>query len=151
MPAPESSDTVESDTVQSGTPKSSREQDASSEASRDMDPTEQDEDPIVAASALLEAALACAESDDAQCAEAVIPGATAALPTLVEIAAANPTPHLVDEYGDVAVVRVERGVGALDEDSVDAASMSMGHILVLVRSDKKWLVRDVYDVADQPE
>lgn len=135
----------------SGAPESSREQDASPGASRDTDPTEQDEDPIVAASALLEAALACAESDDSQCAEAVIPGATAALQTLVEIAAANPTPHLVDEYGDVAVVRVERGIGALDEGSADAAGMSTGHILVLVRSDKKWLVRDVYDVADQPE
>ncbi len=50
---------------------------------------------------------------------------------------ADRTVSLLDEYGGVAVLRVE---------SADARAQ----IAVLVSVDEKWLVRDVYDVADQP-
>ncbi|WP_336633001.1 MULTISPECIES: hypothetical protein [unclassified Microbacterium] len=44
---------------------------------------------------------------------------------------------LIDEYGGVAVFRVKLPGGR-------------SRVLALVRVDAKWLVRDVYDVADQP-
>ncbi|QEA30630.1 hypothetical protein FGL91_14655 [Microbacterium sp. CBA3102] len=56
----------------------------------------------------------------------------------------TPTFELVDEYGDIAVVRV-----AVDAEA-DAANTSGRLIMVLLRTQEKWLVRDVYDVADQP-
>jgi len=43
---------------------------------------------------------------------------------------------LVDEYGGVAVVRVEEA--------------AVAEIVVLVSTDAKWLVREIYDLADQP-
>lgn len=46
---------------------------------------------------------------------------------------------LLDEYGGVSVLRVESGTGDVPPQ-----------IAVIVRDDEKWLVRDVYDVADQP-
>lgn len=52
---------------------------------------------------------------------------------------------LVDEYGGVAVFRVEPAEGTGNRADGPAAQ-----ILVLVSVDGKWLVRDVYDVADQP-
>ncbi|GAA3021725.1 hypothetical protein [Microbacterium dextranolyticum] len=44
---------------------------------------------------------------------------------------------LLDEYGGIAVLRIEDGGRA-------------AQILVMVSKNGKWLVRDVYDVADQP-
>ena len=44
--------------------------------------------------------------------------------------------QVVDEYGGVAAVRI---VGE-----------SVTQILVMVQADEKWLVREVYDLADQP-
>ena len=52
---------------------------------------------------------------------------------------------LVDEYGGVAVFRVEPPEGTGNQ-----ADGSAAQILVLVSVDGKWLIRDVYDVADQP-
>lgn len=46
---------------------------------------------------------------------------------------------VLDEYGGVAVLRVEGADGDVPPQ-----------IVVIVRDDEKWLVRDVYDVADQP-
>ena len=52
---------------------------------------------------------------------------------------------LVDEYGGVAVFRVEPAEGTGNRADGPAAQ-----ILVLDSVDGKWLIRDVYDVADQP-
>lgn len=57
--------------------------------------------------------------------------------------ASDPGAHrritLLDEYGGVSVLRVEGAGGDVPPQ-----------IVVIVRDDEKWLVRDVYDVADQP-
>ncbi|MFF7292634.1 hypothetical protein ACFY9N_08885 [Microbacterium sp. NPDC008134] len=96
-----------------------------------------DEAAIVAATALLDAAAGCDDAAQSSCPEVIAEGSTADVADLAGIATAEPTISPVDEYGDVAVIRAE---------SPDAA-----HILVLVRVNEKWLVRDVYDVADQPD
>ena len=52
----------------------------------------------------------------------------------------------MDEYGDVAVIRV-----STPSHSEDGATPGTRvQMVVLVRVDEKWLVRDAYDVADQP-
>ncbi|MBT8797175.1 hypothetical protein J0P97_03685 [Microbacterium flavum] len=56
---------------------------------------------------------------------------------VVSSGTAAATATLLDEYGGVAVLRIEE-------------SGRPPQILVLVTSDGKWLIRDVYDVADQP-
>lgn len=53
------------------------------------------------------------------------------------VADAEAQATLIDEYGGVVVYRIE-------------TSDATAQIMVLVRSDDTWLVRDVYDVADQP-
>ncbi len=58
-----------------------------------------------------------------------------------------PTTQLVDEYGDIAVIRA---TGSGDNSSAGSPGHQGEWILVLARTDEKWLVRDVYDVADQP-
>ncbi|MBT2486060.1 hypothetical protein J7E28_15260 [Microbacterium sp. ISL-108] len=57
--------------------------------------------------------------------------------------------ELVDEYGDVAVVRLRREEGG-PVDEGDTHPSAPDQMLVLVRQDEKWLVRDAYSVADQP-
>lgn len=107
------------------------------------------EDPVSAAPALLSAVYACAEQGDQACDEAVAPGSTAVRDILATentgSRAQQVQVSLVDEYGDVAVVRVSPVA------SGETASPSSGErMLVLVRPEEKWLVRDAYDVADQP-
>lgn len=46
---------------------------------------------------------------------------------------------VLDDYGGVSVLRVEGAEGDVPPQ-----------IVVIVRDEEKWLVRDVYDVADQP-
>ncbi|MFJ2369930.1 hypothetical protein [Microbacterium sp. NPDC087665] len=140
-----------SDTNGSDTADSSLEDASAEDGSLGADSTEGEKDPLVAVFALLAKVRTCTESGDRECAEAISSGSSDVLTTLAEIAETRPTFHLVDEYGDVAVVRVDRGTAALDAPSTDGPSESTGHILVLVRAHEKWLVRDVHDVADQPE
>lgn len=55
-------------------------------------------------------------------------------------------PHevtVIDDYGGVAVLRVSFA------DAADGGS-GADQIVVIVRTNDEWLVRDVYDVADQP-
>lgn len=77
----------------------------------------------------------CAERGDRACAVAVVSGAG---PTVVERleGMGDATPSLIEDYGDVAVLRL---TGAEDT-----------RMLVLERQKDRWLVRDVYDIADQP-
>lgn len=86
------------------------------------------------AGAVLDGLTTCAAS--ASCAE-IMEDPGAGPPEGVVIADGPRTVALLDEYGGVAVFRVEAG----DQPA---------QILVLVRADGEWLVRDVYDVADQP-
>lgn len=93
-------------------------------------------DAVAAATTLIGELDACRSAGDVTCASAVAPGGgervLAALMPDITDATVSP----VEDYGDVAVVRIEA-----------AGSRQM---LVLMRMNDSWLVRDVYDVADQP-
>ncbi|WP_448232831.1 hypothetical protein [Microbacterium lacticum] len=66
----------------------------------------------------------------------------------------EPVITLVDEYGGVAVFRLEPAAAGTEPPTEPAEAEATGsgaaQILVLVSVDGKWLIRDVYDVADQP-
>lgn len=103
-------------------------------------------EPIAAAQALLVEIDGCAETGDLVCADAVAEGSTG----IVELLAAqnsgeSRTLAPVDEYGDVAVIRLTT------ETTEDPVASELQHMVVLVRMAEKWLIRDAYDVADQPE
>jgi hypothetical protein len=67
----------------------------------------------------------------------------------LDAAAQESAVELVDEYGDVAVVRLE--ADDTGEESSETDTQQPAHrMVVLIRTEEKWLVRDVYDVADQP-
>lgn len=102
------------------------------------------DDPVAATTGLLDVISVCASRDDAVCAEAVASGATGVVDALGAISESGaPIAALVDAYGDVAVIRLSQ-----EGEGGDARPGDM--MLVLVRLDEKWLVRDVYGVADQP-
>ena len=104
-------------------------------------------DPVAAAAALLTTITTCRARADVACPEAVASGSDG---VVKELGAAEGTAvELVDEYGDVAVVRLDVGHG--DEEAGEVNSREPAHMMVvLIRTEEKWLVRDVYDVADQP-
>lgn len=108
-----------------------------------------EEGPVQAASRLSSSMRDCAESGDEACHDALIPGSTAVHDLLssgsLGAVGAESEFTLVDEYGDVAVVRITPVGGADDE-----APPPREQLLVLVREEDEWLVRDAYDVADQP-
>lgn len=93
------------------------------------------DDPVAAASTLLAAIADCARQDDTTCAAAVVDDAVIAS---IGDPSADDAVELVESYGDIAVIRRRPAAGAGEQ------------ILVLVRTDDEWLVRDAYDVADQP-
>lgn len=105
-------------------------------------------DPVAAASTLLTTITTCRERDDSSCPEAVASGAGGVVD---ELAAAAPgtAVDLVDEYGDVAVVRL--AVDESEGEAIDVGARQPTQLMVvLIRTQEKWLIRDVYDVADQP-
>lgn len=105
----------------------------------------QDSDPAVAAPALWQRIATCERNADDPCAAVVEGSASAVLDAVSHASGAEPTFSLVDEYGDVAVVK------ATVTSAVSASGGSTTELmLVLVRVEDEWLVRDVYDVADQP-
>lgn len=108
------------------------------------------ESPADAAFWLLEEIERCADTGDAVCASAVADGSTAVIGSLADGATEYSDVEIVDEYGDAAVVRATQAETG-HPDSTDTGESGVGRMLVLVRVDEKWLVRDVYDVADQPE
>lgn len=101
------------------------------------------DDVVAAASSLLGTIAGCRVRGDVACAGGVASGSTGVVKALEIAAKGKPALELVDEYGDVAVVRLSLG-----GDTAEAAARLM---VVLIRTDEKWLVRDVYDVADQPQ
>ncbi|MCR2814583.1 hypothetical protein [Microbacterium jiangjiandongii] len=93
-------------------------------------------DPVAAAESLLSTAAACA---DDTCVSAL--RETPGRPAIDGVLALPPAERhvtLVDDYGGVAVLRV-----SADGESSD-------RLLVIVDAGHKWLIRDAYDVADQP-
>lgn len=104
-------------------------------------------DPIGAARALLREIDDCADAEDLVCADAVA-GTTMGIVELLAARNAGEARTLtpVDEYGDVAVIRLSTSAAPTDEAPAERHQM-----VVLVRMAEKWLIRDAYDVADQPE
>lgn len=101
------------------------------------------ESSLAAVPALLDAIRLCVEAAAEECPDAISEGATLPQDGAVSQGAEANTAALVDDYGDVAVIR-------LTPVEMDAAAPAE-QMLVLERREDKWLVRDVYDVAHQPE
>lgn len=82
--------------------------------------------------------LAQCSAGDAEACATVREDPTQPLPEGLVVSGREPTTIAVlDEYGGVAVVRAD-GAGFTSQ------------AVVLVQADERWLVRDVYDLADQP-
>lgn len=110
-------------------------------------PSEQD--PVAASAELAVAIAACHARGDMSCREAVAAGSSGAVDALAEVGTRAPAAELVDEYGDVAVIRLNVGDAAGDGGRAHGSAPAQ-LMAVLIRVEDKWLVRDVYDVADQP-
>ena len=94
-------------------------------------------DLAVIAAELLSARTECAS--DQACLEQVIEVVDAPFPGgVVDLAAADRTVTLLDEFGGAAVLRVEA-----------SASPASPQLVVIVRTGDRWLLRDVYDVPEQ--
>lgn len=94
-------------------------------------------DLAVIATELLDARRAC--SDDAECLTDVLESSGAPFPGgVVDLPAEQRTVTLLDEFGGAAVLRAE--ASAADERP---------QLIVIVRTDRGWLLRDVYDVPEQ--
>jgi len=96
------------------------------------------EDPVIAGTAVLDGRHACA--GDAACLAAWIADPAAVVPAgAVDLPSSERSVTLIEDLGDVAVVRV------------DAADQSLpAQLVVLIRREDRWLLRDVHDVAHQP-
>ena len=90
------------------------------------------------AGALLDARLACGTASD--CLASVVVDAASLPGGTVDLPAAERTLTLLDDFGDIAVLRA---------DAADGVGPSQ--MVVILRRDEKWLLRDVSDVAQQPE
>jgi hypothetical protein len=116
----------------SGTPSASAEHDPHPEPTGPAD--------LAAVGAeLLDARAACGK-DDVCLSEVVVDPSTPLGGGAIDLPPAERTVTLLDDFGDVAVLRV---------DAIDASLPAQ--LTVLMRSDEKWLLRDVHDVAQQPE
>jgi len=82
----------------------------------------------------------CRPAGDTSCREGVLEQPSLELDSgVTDLPAGQRLVTLLDDYGGAAVLRVESVTG-------DAAPQ----LVVLVRVDERWLLRDVYDVAEQP-
>ena len=98
----------------------------------------QDDQPDLprAAGAILDAVTTCA--GDAACVQTIAERADVTPATGAATAPATlRTLHVVDEYGDVAVIRAE-------------ADGYPPQLVVIARHDDRWLLREVLDLAQQP-
>jgi hypothetical protein len=89
------------------------------------------------AGGLLDARLACGA--DAECLRGVVVDGAAIADGAIDLPADERTVTLLDDFGDLAVVRVDPGEGGIPSQ-----------LVVILRHDEKWLLRDVRDVAQQP-
>lgn len=110
----------------------------------------QDDSPERAAAALVTMIDECRAAGDFICPHAVAAGSVGVVEALAATARHEPSWEMVDEYGDVAVIRAGSSADDVGQGE-DAATAPADQVVVLVRQNEKWLVRDVYGVADQPE
>ncbi len=96
------------------------------------------QDVVRAAEHLLVEIAACLEDGDRACAGSIAAGAADAVMARLTGADAVRGVEPVEDYGDLAVLKL------------GAAGTRGEQMLVLERQGDGWLVRDVYDVADQP-
>ncbi|MBS1674208.1 MAG: hypothetical protein JSS74_09615 [Actinobacteria bacterium] len=89
-------------------------------------------DPQAAVGELIASALRCGQHPDPGCADVWDGGAPAA----VAVKAATAAPVLIEDYGDVAAARIGSDAGT--------------QMVVIIRRDAEWRIRDVYDVVDPP-
>ncbi|MGM1016408.1 MAG: hypothetical protein ACQEW8_02580 [Actinomycetota bacterium] len=113
---------------------------ASPSATPSVEGTEDDaEGPVSLTPRLLVEISACMRAGDDVCESAVAAGSARVLDGRgLTDEALSVSAELLDDYGDLAVVSVQSDDGAR-------------RIVVLVRQEQNWLVRDIYDAADQPE
>ncbi len=90
------------------------------------------------AGGLLDARIACGGAPD--CLATVVADATTLPEGAIDLPAGERTLTLLDDFGDIAVLRL---------DAADGARPSQ--MVVILKRDEKWLLRDVSDVAQQPE
>jgi hypothetical protein len=90
--------------------------------------------------ALLDAVDTCIRNAVEHCADAVAEGARTPSNGVASLGSSASTATLVDDYGDVAVIRLTPTEAEIAEQ-----------MIVLERRNDIWLVRDVYDVAHQPD
>lgn len=89
---------------------------------------------------LLDAISVCVRDVAEHCSSAVAEGGRIPTEGIASRGASESAAALVDDYGDVAVIRLT---------PVDSGATEQ--MMVLERRDDIWLVRDVYDVAHQPD
>ncbi|VXC29186.1 conserved hypothetical protein [Microbacterium sp. 8M] len=100
-------------------------------AARDPGPSAQ-QDPARAGEELIAAALRCRAAAVPACGELWDGGRAAAK----ELRDGDATAVLIEDYGDVAALR--------------SGSGSQAQMVVIIRRDAEWRIRDVYDIADPP-
>lgn len=95
-------------------------------------------DLVTVVAALLDARAAC--TGDTGCLEGLVADPARPLGAgTIDLPAAGRTLTLLDDFGDVAVLRADANDGG-----------SASQLVVVIRRDEKWLLRDVHDVAQQP-
>lgn len=110
------------------------------EAGTEPAPGADNEDPAAEAERLLDGLGVCRAGGTERCLDDILePGAAAPPAGVVDLRAADRVVTLIDDYEGVAVLRVE--ATAVDEPP---------QLVVIVRVADEWLLRDVYDVAEQP-
>jgi hypothetical protein len=113
-------------------------------------PTPPVQDDAAGAAAALWALIdGCREAEDLVCPAAVAPGSVGVVEALTATDGHEPLFEVVDEYGDVAVIRAGSSGDAVEQGDGDVGALA-DQMMVLVRQNEKWLVRDIYGVADQP-
>lgn len=89
---------------------------------------------------LLDRWASCGSADDTSCRDGVLEQTGLQVsPGVIDLPAGERVVTLLDDYGGAAVLRVE-----------SAAGEAAPQLMVIIRTDDGWLLRDVYDVAEQP-
>lgn len=96
-------------------------------------------DDVAQAATVVDRLAECLQASSTACRSDVLERADAVIPPGIASAPRPRTVTVLDDLGDVLVVRVE-----------DPSNDAPAQIVVLVGRDDERLVRDVYDVADQP-
>ncbi|GAA1526534.1 hypothetical protein HD600_002729 [Microbacterium ginsengiterrae] len=99
------------------------------------------EDAVSALPRLLEAIAGCVHDGSETCPDAIVAEMITPTDGLIIQGAQGSEVSLVDDYGDVTVMRLS---------PLDAEFAQPEQMVVLERPESEWLVRDVYDVAHQP-